>query len=350
MAVKKKELPEVSSKSTKDQILLAYNEVVERLQDNQIQSPQEEKKKSDERDVINKSSQISSEGIISHLANLKVTLTKNIDTLSEALMGEFSKLSDLKQAITIEQQHLQDLYQIKETAHTLSALLLANKEETAKFSLKIKEERELFEKEMEDKKILWNKKQIYLETGYAELKEKLEKQHKREEEEYKYNLDVSRRQERQDYIMKQEAIDKELEEKRQELIQKETLLDSRIQEIESLKEKVEKFPDDLAKATEKTAQEVTQRLEAQHQFTMTLQGKEIEGERNLSLHKIASLEAKIKEQAALITQLTQKANDSINQVQEIACRALDASSSRPYGSYSEKGQEGTPVRQEKMVS
>ena len=92
-----------------------------------------EKKKSDEREIISKSSQTSSEGIISHLASLKVTLTKNIDKLSEALLEEFSKLSDLKQAISIEQQHLYDLYQIKETAHTLSALILLIKKNLKNF-------------------------------------------------------------------------------------------------------------------------------------------------------------------------------------------------------------------------
>lgn len=44
MAVKKKDIPEVSSKNTKEKILSAYNEVVELLQENQTKSPQEEKR------------------------------------------------------------------------------------------------------------------------------------------------------------------------------------------------------------------------------------------------------------------------------------------------------------------
>ena len=34
----------------------------------------------------------------------------------------FQKLANLRQAITIEQKHLEELYQINETANTLSAL------------------------------------------------------------------------------------------------------------------------------------------------------------------------------------------------------------------------------------
>lgn len=152
MAAKKKDIPEVSAKSTKDQILSAYKEVVERLEENQIQSPLDEKKKLDEREIIHKSSQTSLEGIVSHLASLKITLTKNIDGLSEDLVREFDKLSELKQAIEIEQRHLHELYEIKETAHTLSALMLIHKEEAEKFELKIKDERAAFEKEIEEKK------------------------------------------------------------------------------------------------------------------------------------------------------------------------------------------------------
>src|SRR3990167_4976935 len=289
MSVKKKSssektIPEVSPRSTKDQILSAYNEMVELLEEKQVQSPLEEKKKGDERAVITKSSQTSLDGIVSHLANLKITLTKQIDTLSENLLEEFNKLSELKQAITIEQNHLQELYQIKETAHSLSALLLIQKEETEKFDLQMKETRDQFAKEMEDKKALWDKKEADLEMSYADIKEKLEKQHKREEEEYKYTLALTRRQESQAFALKQEALEKELEDKRQDLAQKETLMESRLMEIEALKEKVQNFPEELARETKRTAQEITEKLESQHKFAVTLKEKETESEKKLN-HK-----------------------------------------------------------------
>jgi hypothetical protein len=340
MATKKKDFPEVSPKSTKDQILSAYNEVVGRLQENEVQSPQAEKKKADEKEVVSKSSNTSLEGIVSHLAGLKITLTKNIDALSENLVTEFDKLSELKQAILLEQRHLQELYEIKETAHTLSALMLLHKEETEKFGFKMKEERIQFERDMEDRKALWTKKQSELELTYTELEEKREKQYKRDEEEYTYMLDVSRRQEHQDYLLKKELLEKDLDQKRQDLAQKEAEVESRLQEIQMLQDKVDQFPEELAKEKEKAIQDTIQRLEAQHRFEVTLKEKEIEGERNLLLQKIASLEAKSKEQSTLIAQLTQKANESIHQVEAIACKALEASSNRlSQLSYGDKGQD-----------
>ncbi len=82
-----------------------------------------------------------------------------------------------------------------------------------------------------------------------------------------------------------------------------------------------------------------------------LKEKEIEGEKKLYLQKIASLEAKVKEQDAFITQLTQKANEATQQVQSIACKALEASSQRlPYSAYGEKIQELPQQRQDKQAS
>ena len=46
----------------------------------------------------------------------------------------------------------------------------------------------------------------------------------------------------------------------------------------------------------------------------------------------------------------QKANDSIDRVQAIACKALEASSPRlPYGNYGEKIAKNSPSRHEKVA-
>ena len=95
MTVKKKvvvekSLPEVSAKCTKDQILSAYNEVLEMLMAQKIQSPLEEKMKNEETQIVAKSTKTTAENIVSHLANLKINLTKQIDILSEKLKSQYN--------------------------------------------------------------------------------------------------------------------------------------------------------------------------------------------------------------------------------------------------------------------
>lgn len=200
----------------------------------------------------------------------------------------------MKQAIAIEQRHLQELYDINETAHTLSAIMLVQKETQEKFELEMKDKREQFEKEMADKKALWDKKRIDTEVSYDELKEKLEKKHKREEEDYKYALEVSRRQETQEHALKKEALEKELADKHKIIEEKENLLSTKLQKFERLQEKVIQFPEELARECEKTAHEVTQKLESQHQFVVALREKEIEGEKTSCFKKFLPWKTSLK--------------------------------------------------------
>ena len=82
------------------------------------------------------------------LSNLKSKTIKQIDGLSEQLLSEFQKLANLRQAITIEQKHLEELYQINETANTLSALLQTQSEQKQQFKLDMELSRQNFEQEM----------------------------------------------------------------------------------------------------------------------------------------------------------------------------------------------------------
>ncbi|WP_341762542.1 hypothetical protein [Candidatus Tisiphia endosymbiont of Melanophora roralis] len=134
---KKQNIQEVSVKSTKDQILAAYNEVVTKLTEKQVASPQEHKKQEEKQQIVTKAINNSSDDILADLSTLKSKTIKKIDNLSEQLLDEFQKLANLREAIILEQTHLQELYQIHETANTLSALLQAQSEQKECFELEI---------------------------------------------------------------------------------------------------------------------------------------------------------------------------------------------------------------------
>jgi len=154
---KKHNTLEVSVKSTKEQILTAYNEVLNRLTEKQP-TPQEQKVKEEEQNIIKKTAAIDNDNIIADLSDLKSKTIKQIDNLSEQLLGEFQKLANIREAITIEQKHLQDLYQINENANTLSALLQAHLEQKEKLKSEIEATRQAFEHEMSVKKTEWGTK------------------------------------------------------------------------------------------------------------------------------------------------------------------------------------------------
>jgi len=100
---KKHNVLEVSAKSTKEQILAAYNEVLTKLTEKQLSTPQEQKKQEEEQNIIKKTASHSPDNILTDLSNLKSKTIKQIDGLSEQLLSEFEKLANLRQEITIEQ-------------------------------------------------------------------------------------------------------------------------------------------------------------------------------------------------------------------------------------------------------
>jgi hypothetical protein len=130
---KEKTVPEVSLKSTKDQILAAYNQVLFKLNEKQSDNPEVKKQKEEKTVLVEIASKLTSEAILKDLSHLKLRSIQHIDDLSENLLSEFTKLTTIRRAIEAEQHHLNNLYQIKETANTLAALIQAQAEEKEAF-------------------------------------------------------------------------------------------------------------------------------------------------------------------------------------------------------------------------
>lgn len=319
---------EISMKSTKEQILNAYQAAMSELENRQVDEPSVIKQNEKKIALVNKAKQTSADSIVNVLANLKLDIIKQIDGLSEQLINEFTKLTEIQEAVVVEQTHLKELYDINETAKTLSALILVQQNKKDGFEQQMEEDKEQFEQEMEQKREQWKQQQEVLASEYKEMKEQLEKNRKREEEDYKYALDLKRKKEADDYVMRKMALEKELAELRSDLDKREEVIKNRETEFASMQQKIAGFAKEIADAREEMAKSIRNQLETQYNHTIALRDKEVEGDHKLSVQKIAALESKIKEQEQLILQLTQKADTVVTQIQAIACRALDTSAQR----------------------
>jgi hypothetical protein len=105
----------------------------------------------------------------------------------------------LCEAITIEQKHLRELYQINDTANTLLVLLQTQAEQKEQFKLEIEQTKQAFEEEMTIEKSHWYGQRTQLELDYKEQKNTLEKARNHEEEEYIYTLELKQRKEIDEY-------------------------------------------------------------------------------------------------------------------------------------------------------
>lgn len=322
-------LPDVSAKSTKNEILEAYNALLSKISETKQVSRQDVKKQQDEIEVVRKASNLSGEKIAKGLMELKLAMVGELDTLEQQISSEYKQLVDLQNAVKIEAKNLQDLYEIKKNADSLSALLLAQTEC-----------KERFDAEMLAKKSAWTKEQDEFETSLKETIQKAKRDRLREEEEYNYNLKLQRKKDSDIYQAQQSDLEQELEDRRssfqKEFAEREFTIKSREEEFKKLQDQVRLFPQELEKAIRDTAKTNRDQVEAHYKHQIDLSAKEVEGERKLNMQIIASLQSKIKEQELFIKQLTQKADDSTNQVQAIALKAIEgASNLRFYGAHEE---------------
>ncbi len=319
---------QITEKNTKSQILQAYSEAITKLKEMEKEDRKIAKKKEEEVKIVKEASDNSAEKIVNGISRAKIEIMNALDEVSEKLTSEFKKLEGLQKAIELESNYLNEIYDIKINADSLSALLLAQKEKKANFDAEIENKKIAFEEEMQQKKFQWKLEQENYENQKKERDAQLKKDRQREEEEYNYNLQLKRKKEADEYNEQKSKLEKELVEKRtsleKELSERESIVAAKEKESAEMKLKVEQFPKALENAIKETEKSVIEKIEFKFKHQSELAQKEMEGERNLNRQMIISLENKIKEQAEQVKQLTQKVNDSGQQVQTIAIKAIES--------------------------
>ncbi len=332
---------EISTKNTKNEILDAYHEVLQRLKESKKISKQEQKMVEEKKDIIETASKQTAQDIVKNLAELKLSLVKSLEDIEEKLLSSHKKLFMLQQAIEIQTKDLSDIHEIKINSDTLAALLLAQKEKTFSFEQDMKERQQTFDQEITLKRVLWKKEQDEFELAKKDQENQIKKARQREEEEYHYQRDLLRQKEQDQYLTEKQSLEKELAMKRvsleKEFKEREEKIVGQEQEFNKLKERAEAFPLELQRAIQETDQSVTERLKFQYDYESKLAQKEIEGERKLYQQMIATLEAKVVHLETQAKQLADKTDQASLQVQDIAVKAIEGASRQRYANnYSEK--------------
>lgn len=323
----------VSEKSTKTEILDAYNELLAKLKEQKSLDVKAAKKETEEKEVVRAALDNSVEHIVKRHADLKLEIVSSMDSLEEKLIREYKKLTELQQAIESQTKLLNELFQITAEAESLRALVLAQQEKKDAFDQQMEQRRDDFDTEMAQKRAQWKKDQEEYEAGKKEREAQLKKERSREEEEYTYNLQLTRKKESDDYETRKAVLEKELVEKKagyeRDLAERERVVASREKELEELRLKAESFPKELERAVKETEKAITERLDFKHRHEKELTATESEGERRLFQQTINALEKKIEEQEEQIRQLTLRANEATLQVQAIAIKAIEGASATP---------------------
>ncbi len=191
-----------------------------------------------------------------------------------------------------------------------------------------KDEREQFAQMMSDRKEDWHKKLIQMECDYKERSAELEKVRKREEDDFNYTKELTRRKENDIYHAKRAQLEKEIIEQQESLQKREEAIAQQEELLAQLQKKVETFDQEMDKRIKQAEDSLSAKLGQKHQFDLDLAERDADTKLRLAEQKASYLEQKIQEQDPLMKQLNIKMNEASAQMQQIACRALDTSAQR----------------------
>lgn len=279
------ELPKVSPKQKKEEILSAYQELLDRFKNNaeKVKDREKDLTRKQESSVLSKANQYSTESILKKIGELELATHEWLGKLVEALSKEVQKFRELQEAVTIEEQRLKEVHQVGVEANALTDLIEAQKEKTLEFEEEIKAKRKLWESEQKD---------------------------------FEYERSVLRRKEEDEYEEKRGAKERELKAWEDRL--KET--EAELKELRMSKEQSKKT---LEEDTEKARTEGMESVKKEEMVKAQLLAEKTNSERQISEHTLKYLKDRLAEQESTITRLKNELTSANQGVKDIAIKVIE---------------------------
>jgi hypothetical protein len=321
---------QVSEKSTKSEILKAYEALLSSVQSAKADVPKQVQEEKQRKGALEKVAGVTDDEIVKSIGSLKSNLNSSLEALQQSLTGEFKKLEDIRAAISIEKQSLEDLYSLSANTDSLTAMLLVQKEKKENFEKEMQEKVAAFAAEAAAQKEQWELEKSKQKAAEKEYADDLAKRRQREEEEYLYNLKIKRQKEQDEYETRKLQLEKELTDTKtifeKEIANREQALKSAEAELTELRKSNAEFPAKLEKAVKDKETEITRLLQGKYELDVKLMEKQNETDIRLKEQAIGSLQEKVKELQAQLKEYADKANRAEASVKDIAVKAIENSS------------------------
>jgi hypothetical protein len=321
----------VAGKDSKQQIVQAFQQILaERKKlDLKIATKQEEAEKVKNQEILAAASTYTVDSIVKGLADLQLEFGSIVNSLSEKLAQENSKLDELNRSIEIETQHLQELQQIRVVADALDILTQEHQEKLKVLEQEIASKREALEKEITTRRKEWQKEQAEYEEVLKAYNELLAKQRAAETEEYQYKLETTRKLTTDAYEARKRNLEREIQESTQQKdknwAEREKILTANQTVFTEYQQKVIAFPTELEEAVKKAREEAIKETSQKAKVEADLFDKEWEANKQSYELKIQSLEESIKKQTEQIEGISAQLQTALKQSQDLAMRAFDSS-------------------------
>jgi hypothetical protein len=326
----------ISSKNTKAQILEAFEELYAEHQQVQIQRDQllQDKEALEERlselgvaPAVGEGKAYTIDIILAGLTTLRAGFGSAISELSAKLTAKVTRLEELRRQVEAETHQLEELHDLTIAEHTLDDLIQAYEEQSRAFQEEAKQKRAAFEKEMAEKREAWKAEQKEHASAVKERDESLKKARQRNNQEFKYDLDMARKLDAEQYDQKKEELYRALEElvaaKEKEWAAREKEIAEQEEEYQGLKARVEAFPRELEAAIKQADKEGTDMARKEAKVRDDLLAKEEEGHRRVAELEVQALQETIEVQTQRIAALSAQLDAVTRQSQDLAVKAIE---------------------------
>jgi hypothetical protein len=313
-------------------MLEAYNVALKQLEAQKEAELKPEKKIEEKKakEVIQVAESLSTEGVAKEISNLKIEASKTLAQISDRLEEEVNKFRAIQSAISLKEKELQELYEIEKSAVTLAALIESQNQKRQAFEIEMAEKKEALSQEIEALRAQreQEKKEYEEEIKERDMSEK--KRREREKDDYEYSFKREQKLTKDKFEDEKSKLEKEIQIKKvqmeSELKEREKAVAEKEEELSELRKKVSTFPKEIETAVSKAIKETTEKLNLEAKNREELVKKEFIGERNVLTTRIESLEKSVKEQNEQIAKLSQQLEKAYQQVQEIAVKTIEGSS------------------------
>lgn len=317
-----------AGKDSKQQLMQTFGQIIvdrKRLE-SRIATKQEEAEKAKNKELLEAASEYTVDSIVKSVADLQLEFGSIVNSLSEKLANENSKLEQLNKAIEIETQNLKELQQIRVVADTLDILTKEHQEKLRILEQDTASKREVLEKEITQTRKDWQKNQADFEEKATAYNELLAKQRQQEEEEYQYKLETTRKINTNAYEAQKRTVERETQETTQEKeknwAEREKFLNANKKLFDEYQQKVAAFPAELDEAVKKAREEAIKETNQKAKVEADLFEKEWEGTKQSYELKIKALEETIQRQSEQIENITTQLQTALKQAQDLAMRAF----------------------------
>ncbi len=321
----------VAAKDSKQQLLQAFQEILaeNKKLESKIATKQESAEKAKNKQILEVASTYTVDSIVKGLADLQLEFGGIVNTLSEKLAQENSKLDELNRAIEIETQNLKELQQIRVVADTLDILTQEHQEKLKTLEQDTNSKREALEKETGETRKSWQQEEQLHAESVINFNNLLAKDRALEAEEYQYKSENTRKINTDAYEAKKRQQERQIEESNQEKeknwSEREKILSGNKSLFTEYQQKIAAFPVELEEAIKKAREEAIKETSQKAKVEADLFEKEWDATKQSYELKIKSLEETIQRQVEQIEEITSQLQTALKQAQDLALRAFSNS-------------------------